>query len=357
MTPRCRRSTKATGTNRGSRPGNSTRSTRVARARCRIPSLHRQGSDAAGGSDDSLTINEYDEWGNPADRAASDYQLTSPYDQMWFYAVRNSHCRASPSSARQGSMAWPPPIPVAVHFTAGFLEHRSSPFDTGDLRQVLNQPCGRMADLRGGLFVADAEPEPGLQRRAQPSQPRKAIWLEPERARLTQRRGKPRRIPQRDVRGGEPAEAQPTDQVPLGGQARDACPCLAHDILGDEPSELRIIEVVRMARRAPAVRHEDQGQWRDASALDQRREDRQRLNAVSVVLAVEQHAQRVGGLRPLDEPCGTHVLARRARDGQFLLDHASYPTARPLDAAQLDVRVSVPQSQSRTSTRRQPAKL
>jgi hypothetical protein len=196
-----------------------------------------------------------------------------------------------------------------------------------------------MADICGGLFVADAEPEPCRHRGALPSQLSKCIRLEPERSRLTERSGKPCRIQQRDVRGGETAETQSTDQVPLCRKARDSSSRLAHDILGDEPGELRITNVVRMPSRGPAMRHEDQGHRWNASALHQRREDRKRINAVSVVLTVKKYAQRVVRRWPLDEPCGTHVLALRARDGHFLSDHGCHSTSRDDSRASYRTRV------------------
>ena len=143
------------------------------------------------------------------------------------------------------------PIAVAVHFTTVFLECCTSPFDTCDLRDALKETRGRMADICVGLFVANAEPEPCLHRGALLSQPSKCIWLEPKRSRLTERSGKTCRIQQRNVRGGETAETHSTDQVPLCRKARDSCPSSAHDILGDEPGELRVTDVVRMPSRGP----------------------------------------------------------------------------------------------------------
>ena len=215
------------------------------------------------------------------------------------------------------------PIAVVVHFATLFLEYCASPFDACDLRDALKEARGRMADIHVGLFVANAEPEPCLHRGALLSQPSKCIRLEPKRSRLTERRGKTCRIQQRNVRGGETAETQSTDQVPLCRKARDSCPRSAHDIVGDEPGEPRVTDVVRVPSRGPPMRHEDQGHRRDASALHQRREDRKRMNSVSVVLTVKKYAQRVVRLWPLDEPCGTHVLALRALDGHFLFDHGS----------------------------------
>ena len=212
---------------------------------------------------------------------------------------------------------------MEVHFTTGFLEYCASPFNTCDLRDALKETCWRMADICVGLFVANAEPEPCLHRGMLLSQLSKCIWLQPKRSRLTERSGKPCRIQQRYVRGGETAETQSTDQVPLCRKARDSCPCSAHDILGDEPSELRVTDVVRMPSRGLPVRHEDQGHRRNASALHQRRENRKRMNVVSVVLTVKEYAQRVVRPWPLDEPCGTHVLALRALDAHFLSEHGS----------------------------------
>ena len=106
-------------------------------------------------------------------------------------------------------------IAVAVHFTTGFLEYCASPLDTCDLRDALKETRGRMANLSVGLFVANAEPEPCLHRGALLSQLSKCIWLEPKRSRLTERSGKTCRIQQSYVGGGETAETQSTDQVPL----------------------------------------------------------------------------------------------------------------------------------------------
>src|SRR5829696_2103254 len=108
-----------------------------------------------------------------------------------------------------------------------------------------------MADVCVGLFVANAEPEPGLYRGTLLSQLSKCIRLHPKRSRLTERSGKPCGIRQRYVRGGETAETHSTDQVPLCRKARDSCPGSAHDILGDEPSELRVTDVVRVPCRGP----------------------------------------------------------------------------------------------------------
>jgi hypothetical protein len=215
------------------------------------------------------------------------------------------------------------PIAMAVHFTTVFVEYCASPFDTCDLRDALKETSWRVADLCVGLFVANAEPEPCLHRGTLLSQPSKCIWLEPKRSRLTERSGKPCRIQQRYVRGGETAETQSTDQVPLCRKARDSCPRSAHDIVGDEPGELRVTDVVRVPSRGPPMRHEDQGHRRNASALHQRRENRKRMNAVSVVLTVKEYAQRVLRLWPFDEPCGPHVLALRALDAHLLSEHGS----------------------------------
>ncbi len=212
---------------------------------------------------------------------------------------------------------------MAVHFTTVFVEYCASPFDTGDLRDALKETSWRMADICVGLFVANAEPEPCLYRGMLLSQLCKCIWLQPKRSRLTERSGKPCRIQQRYVRGGETAETQSTDHVPLCRKARDSCPRSAHDIVGDEPGELRVTDVVRVPSRGPPMRHEDQGHRWNASALHQRREDRKRTNAVSVMLTVKEYTQRVVRPWPLDEPYGTHVLALRALDAHFLGEHGS----------------------------------
>ncbi len=198
------------------------------------------------------------------------------------------------------------PIAMALHFTTVVLEYCASPFDTCDLRDPLKETRWRMADIHVGLFVANAEPEPCLHRGTLLSQLSKCIWLQPKRSRLTKRSGKPCRIQQRYVRGGETAETQSADQVPLCRKARDSCPRSAHDVVGDEPGELRVTDVVRVPSRGPPMRHEDQGHRRNASALHQRRENRKRMNVVSVVLTVKEYAQRVVRSWPLDEPCATH---------------------------------------------------
>jgi hypothetical protein len=220
-----------------------------------------------------------------------------------------------------GGMATP--IAMAVHFTTVFVEYCASPLDTCDLRDALKETSWRMADTCVGLFVANAEPEPCLHRGTLLNQLSKGIWLKPKRSRLTERSGKPCRIQQRNVRGGETAETQSTDQVPLCRKARDSCPGSAHDILGDEPGELRVTDVVRVPSRGPPMRHEDQGHRRNASALHQRRENRKRMNVVAVELTVKKYTQRVVRLWPLDEPCGTQELALRALDGHFLIEHRS----------------------------------
>ena len=201
-----------------------------------------------------------------------------------------------------------------IAITTVVFEYSASPFDTCDLRDALKETSWRMADICVCLFVANTEPEPCLHRGTLLSQLSKCIWLKPKRSRLTERSGKPCRIQQRYVRGGETAETQSTDQVPLCRKARDSCPRSAHDIVGDEPGELRVTDVVRVPSRGPPMRHEDQGHRGNASALHQRRENRERMNAVSVVLAVQEYAQRVVRLWPLDEPCGPRVLALRALD-------------------------------------------
>jgi hypothetical protein len=93
------------------------------------------------------------------------------------------------------------PIEVVVHVSTGFLKCCASSFDTRDLRDALKETRRRMADIHVGLFIANAEPEPCRHRASLLSQPSKCIRLQPKRSRLTERRGKPSRIQQRNVRG------------------------------------------------------------------------------------------------------------------------------------------------------------